>query len=347
MKKQRPFTTFLVVALAFHLQLSLTTHEIFAQSIDAIVPVERTARQVPLVQVLPTADSAASFVIDGQEVTRFHFGASLCRPFLYPVMAHQKVSLTRLGHPHDAQGHSHHNSIWMSHADIGGVNFWADHGPGTGRIVLEQLPPKAFEDGDGDRASFTGKFQWIANDDNRLILSETRKLEVLSLDGARSWLLISTSNFSIPASDDQTLSQSASVTIGPTPFGISAVRMAKTIGVLDGGGRILNSELQVNEKEMFRKPARWCDYTGRIANGADGVGGITLMNSPRNPSSPTPFHVRDDGWMGACLNMETPIDIDRNNPLHLTYGYWVHGWDASPLEIENVWNQFSKLVEDR
>ena len=43
------------------------------------------------------------------------------------------------------------------------------------------------------------------------------------------------------------------------------VRMAKTIGVLDGGGRIRNSEGGVDEKGTFWKRARWVDYSGQIA----------------------------------------------------------------------------------
>ena len=56
-----------------------------------------------------------------------------------------------------------------------------------------------------------------------------------------------------------------------------SVRMAKTIGVIDGGGRILNSEGQLNEKEVFRKPARWVDYSGAVAQHGAGVISAGIM----------------------------------------------------------------------
>jgi hypothetical protein len=73
---------------------------------------------------------------------------------------------------------------------------------------------------------------------------------------------------------------------GPTAFGLVAVRMAKSIGVRDGGGRILDSENRRNDAEIFRKAAAWCDYSGRLTNGADGLAGVTWMNHLGNPRHP-------------------------------------------------------------
>ena len=80
--------------------------------------------------------------------------------------------------------------------------------------------------------------------------------------------------------------------------------MAKTIGVTDGGGRILNSAGQRNEAEAFRKPARWVDYSGPITS--EQTAGITLMDHPANLNHPSPFHVHNNGWMGISLTLERP-----------------------------------------
>ena len=56
-------------------------------------------------------------------------------------------------------------------------------------------------------------------------------------------------------------------TFGKTPFGLVGVRMAKPIGIHDGGGTIRNSEGNVDEQGdngCFWKRARWCDYSGPI-----------------------------------------------------------------------------------
>jgi hypothetical protein len=130
--------------------------------------------------------------------------------------------------------------------------------------------------------------------------------------------------------------------LGQTAFGPIGVRMAKTIGVADGGGTIRNSEGNVNEEGpngCFRKPARWVDYSGPITN--DAIEGITIMDHPQNPGHPTPFHVRADGWMGASLTLSGPIEITPDNPLRLRYALFVHPGQPVPAEIDKVWQKFA------
>ncbi len=72
-------------------------------------------KPVPRMQVIPMPYHQASFQRDGVELTRYHFGPGLHRPFLFPVIGQSGISLTRMGHPHDPESHSHHNSVWISH----------------------------------------------------------------------------------------------------------------------------------------------------------------------------------------------------------------------------------------
>ena len=67
------------------------------------------------------------------------------------------------------------------------------------------------------------------------------------------------------------------------------------------------------------------------------------MNHPSNPSHPTPFHVRDDGWMGACLNLESPIEVSSDKPLQVRYGFWIHDGIVKKEECEERWNDFQKM----
>ncbi len=291
---------------------------------------------VPRVQAIPQPDHSASFQIEGREVTRLHFGPEHRRVFLFPVYASRDVSLTRIGHPHDPWGHSHHNSVWMSHFQVDGVDFWGDRGSRVGKVELASLPREAFQDSD-QSASVTLYLQWRSESNGVVLLKETRMVSVYPMPSAASWLLVVDALFTAPK--DRT------VVLGATPFGMAAVRMAKSIGVHDGGGRIMNSVGQWNEKEVFRKPAAWVDYSGRITNEPDGFGGITLLNHPKNPSHPTPFHVRDDGWMGACLNLDQEIRVSADKPLKLRYGYWVHDGVPVLADIEMTAKSFNDLPE--
>src|SRR5678816_2218932 len=81
---------------------------------------------VPRMQALPLPHHEISFQRDGIELTRFHFDPQDKRPYLYPINGPSGRSLTRMGHPHDPVTHSHHNSLWLSHRDVNGLNLWED-----------------------------------------------------------------------------------------------------------------------------------------------------------------------------------------------------------------------------
>ncbi len=269
-------------------------------------------KPVPRLQWLPQPDGVTSLQLDGRELTAVHYDSDQRRVFWHPIRAKSDISLTRMGHPHDPFGHSHHNSVWISHSDVDGINFWGDKGKKLGRIVNQQIPREAYEDGDAS-ASMLMLNEWRVDDDERILLLEKRLTTIHIRDDANSWFMIVDLELTTP--------KGASATFNPSGFGLMAVRMAKAIGVHDGGGRILNAEGLVNEKAVFRKPTKWCDYSGRISNAQDGSAGITLFNHPNNPEHPTPFHVRDDGWMGACLNLERPIVVTEGSPLWCDMGF--------------------------
>src|SRR5262245_56492155 len=209
-------------------------------------------------QVIPLPDDKASIQRDGRELTIYHFGPALRRPFLFPVIGPAGRSLTRMGHPHDPVTHSHHNSVWVAHHDINGESFWDDRGPG--RIVHRRI----VRYDDGEAARIVALNAWLGAG-GRVHLLERRGLSVRSLADDH-WLMVL---------DLQFEPERQPVTLGVTPFGMLGVRMAKTIGVNDGGGRIRNSEGNLNEQGpngAFRKRARWVDYSGPIATGvAEGL----------------------------------------------------------------------------
>ncbi|GMW03765.1 MAG: hypothetical protein AMXMBFR84_48990 [Candidatus Hydrogenedentota bacterium] len=256
------------------------------------------------------------------EIARYHYGADLRRPFLFPVMGPSGRPVTRIGHPHDPVDHSHHNSIWISHEKVGGFNFWADK-PET-RIAHQKVTDLV--DGDTE-SSLTAENIWLNED--KPVIYETRTIRTVDL-GQGEWLMVFDLTFT-PAGDE--------VLIDDSGFGMLAVRMAKTMGVNDGGGTIRNSEGAVNGEAVFRKPARWVDYSGPVATGV--IEGITFMDHPSNPNHPSPFHVRDDGWMGSSLTLGHPIVILKGSPLNLRYGLYVHAGLPPATAIEERWNVFA------
>jgi len=282
-------------------------------------------KPVPRMQVIPMPYDQASFQRDGVELTRYHFGPGLHRPFLFPVIGPSGVSLTRMGHPRDPESHSHHNSVWISHNSVNDIDFWSDRGKGTVRHkrIVE------LEDSD-EYAHLIAENEWVTTE-GKVLMLETRRVMVLPLADSE-WLLIIDMEFK---------AKNQAVTLGKTPFGMIGVRMAKTIGVNDGGGTIRNSEGGVDEKEILWKQAKWVDYSGPVTN--DKIEGITLFDHPDNPNFPSYFHVRNDGWMGASLTFDAPREIRPDKPLRLRYGLYIHSDMKSSDAIQTMWKQFTEI----
>jgi hypothetical protein len=289
---------------------------------------------VPRVQAVPLPHHVTSFRLDDRELVALHHDPRDMRPFWHPLRGSHEPSLTRMGHPHDPAGHSHHNSLWISHNALNGLDFWGDRAPRQGRIVTVEVPREAYTEGD-DAASMRMVNHWLAAEDGAVVAIERRRTEVRPLAGAGDWLLVIDLEFAPPPG--------RTLTFGATGFGPVGVRMARSIGVHDGGGRILNSAGERNEPEAFRRPARWCDYAGRITNDPAGFGGVALLNHPGNPHHPTAFHVRDDGWMGCCLSLEEPVTVAEGGTLRLRYGVWVHDGIPDAAAVERRFAAFTAL----
>lgn len=294
-------------------------------------------KPVPLMQAEPLPHHEVRFLRGDRELTRYHFAPEVRRPFLFPLVGPSGRSLTRMGHPHDPISHSHHNSVWISHHIVNGVNFWGDAGPKLGRITTKHVEQLGDAD---DGAWLIALHHWINEETKETILVERRRVEVRPLSGEEYLVVL----------DLELTADKNPAVMEKTPFGLVAVRMRKSIGVHDGGGRILNSEGAVNEKGIagdnvngvFWKPARWCDYAGPVT--ATASEGVTLFDHPKNPNHPTVFHVRNDGWMGACLTFDAARTLEPGKPLRLRYGLYVHDKVLDAPAIDAQWQAFTQLA---
>ena len=294
--------------------------------------VQAPASGYPRAMIIPQPDDQVSFQVDGREWLRYHYGNQTPKPYFYPVVGPAGVPVTRLTHPHDPFTHNHHLSLWIGHEKVGSASFWGQN-RNPARIEFDHL--KKIED--GDRASLTILARWLDGDKKPLLLDE------------RVWTLsprydtLGSSGFGEYTLDLQlTLTPVApTLTLGKTNFGLVAVRVAKMMGTLDGGGTIRNSEGQVNEKELMpHRRARWCDYSGRPA--LDAVNGVTLLDHPSNPNHPTYFHVRGDGWMGASFTYENDFVLSKEKPLVLRYRFYVHDGMGDPRKLDAEWERWAK-----
>ena len=159
-------------------------------------------KPVPRIQAVPQPYEQISFEREGVEIARYHFGASLRRPFVFPVIGPAGLSLTRMGHPHDPESHSHHNSVWVSHNSVNGVSFWDDRA--KGKIVHQRVEAL---DEDNDSAFVLSTNAWVDEGTKKTLLTERRRTSIQLLENAEYFLII-----------DLELSCKETVTLGKTPL---------------------------------------------------------------------------------------------------------------------------------
>jgi hypothetical protein len=284
---------------------------------------------LPRCEVIPLPDQQAAFPIDGQERLRWHFGLSYPRPFFYPLRGPSGSSLTRMGHP-GAPNHDHHQSIWFAHSKVLGIDFWSNSGPAR----IRQQHWLAYQDGDQE-AIMAVTLGWYDGHDPRELLRQELIAIVRPGEGGETFLELQATFHP----------QAESLEFGQTNFGFLAVRVAKGLAEHFGGGRLTNSEGAVGEQAIFGRTARWMDYSGSVAAVREGrrgavVEGITFFDHAANPRYPTPWHVREDGWMGAALCLREPIVTTRTRPLVLRYLLHTHAEAVDKARADEISRQF-------
>lgn len=278
----------------------------------------------PRCRIVPQADHQVAFEVEGQERLRWHFGPTYTRPFFYPFNGPSRQSLTRIGHP-GAPDHDHHRSIWFAHFKVLGIDFWSENT--TARI--RQKNWLVYEDGQ-QQARMAVLLGWYDGHDPQELLEQELVAVLRPLDADEALLELH-STFR-PRAD--------SLEFGQTNFGFLAVRVAKHISAHFGGGQISNGQGQRGEQAIFGNRSPWVDYTGPAPDG--GEEGITYFDHPHNPRYPTHWHVREDGWMGASVCLNEPIETSKQKPLRLRYLLHAHRGEPSPARANEIAAEFAR-----
>ncbi len=289
------------------------------------------------------SEGGAVVKIDGQLFTEYLTKAGH-GPALYPVIGPTGKPVTR-GYPFTpplkdgTKDHPHHQSFWMTHGEVNGVDFWGsnkndDKGESGPHIAHRNFVKTASESA---TAQIVTRNDWM-NGGKRLCEDERTLTFGSEPDGSR-WIDF---EITIKAPD-------ADVTFGDTKEGSFALRVADSMRVdAKTGGRIVNNEQQENEA-AWGQPARWVDYTGPIAGE---IVGITVMSHPHS-FRPTPrWHVRTYGLFAANPfgQKDFPrsesaeqglVTIKKGDSLTLKYRVWLHKGETNVQRIEEVYREFA------
>src|SRR4051812_7272912 len=191
--------------------------------------------------------TSVKVTIDGKDFTTYRFlpgdDKAFLRPFAYPVLATDGVAITSDQVVTNPKEHPHHRSVWVSHGDVNGVDHWSN----KDKAVQKHL---GFDKAEGD--TLVERLEWLNKDPGApALLKETRTLRFFALDdGTRG---IDLTVVLTAANGD--------VTFGDTKeAGLAAVRVHPEIGTDKGNkAKLSNAKGAAGEKEIWGKPADWCD----------------------------------------------------------------------------------------
>ena len=196
---------------------------------------------------------------DGRYLAALQQG--LYRPYVYPVRTLQGHVVTQAG-PVD---HPHHLSIWLGHASVNGLNFWAPETlgicPPTHILVRDTRT-----DISADGVAFDQRIEWV-DGDGGLMLRERRRV------GVRTWA----GQVAVDVAATLT-APDAPVELGADKDAGLALRIADQIDVLDGG-EIRSATGARNEAATFDTQADWMDYSGPATH--EHVAGVAVFPVPR------------------------------------------------------------------
>jgi hypothetical protein len=246
--------------------------------------------------------------------TEYHY-RGVPRPYFYPLIGPGGRRMTRHWPMEEYAGeerdHVHHRSLWFTHGDVNGVDFWSESAQ-AGKILHEAFTGLSSGAREGVIRS---RNRWIAPG-GRIVCTDERMFRVYAPEGGQGTLF----DFEVTV-----YASNGDLVFGDTKEGSMAIRLAESMRLVrdkkPGLGHIVNSN-GVRDGRTWGLRAGWVDYYGPV----DGqTVGVAIFDHPANPRHPTWWHVRDYGLFAA--NPFGVHDFERRPPgtgkLELRAGYHV------------------------
>jgi len=287
-------------------------------------------------------------ITKGKETVRVEFNNSLFteytykdveRPFFYPIIGPTGDAIIRHwpvkdGVPHEEHDHRHHHSLWYTHGDVNGFDFWS---AGKGNKIVHDKFLKIESHSNTGVIESTNK--WIAKN-GKTICTDTRTHKFYNRPEGKFMDF----NITIHASHGP-------VTLGDTKEGSMAIRLAPTMRLKGkvGQGHIVNSEGH-RDNDTWGKRAGWCDYHGPV-NGK--LVGVAIFDHSQNPKHPTWWHVRNYGLFaanpfGVHYFEKKPegagkITIPAGESLTWWYRIYIHKGDEKQAQVAKHYREYLKI----
>jgi hypothetical protein len=255
----------------------------------------------------------------------------ILRPYFAHVHAPGGLQVTR-NHPPvagvDASDHDTlHPGLWLAFGDLSGADFWRN------KAKVEHVEFVSEPRASGDGGSFAVRNRYVCDGDT--VCEEVCKVTI-SVRASGFWLVLD-SRFS--GGDDFYFGDQEEMGLG--------VRVATPLAVKNGG-TLINSERRSGEKQVWGRPADWCDYSGTI----DGKPiGVTLIPDPANFRRSW-FHARDYGFVAAnpfgqrafTKGEKSRVVVRAGESLRLRFAVRVH---AAAGDMSSAYNEALTLLAEQ
>lgn len=276
-------------------------------------------------------------VLEGDLVVADYLIKSKSKPIIWPLLGPAGENMTR-NYPmvadskNEKHDHPHHRSLWLTHGEVNGTDFWLEGGDG-GIIEHQGFSQLA----DGKSAVIAARNIWQSKDGTPVLIEDRRF--TFGRDASTRWL---DCEFLLTA-------KYGDVHFGDTKEGSFGLRIAESMTVdAKKGGYIINSRGD-KDASAWGKEAEWVDYVGPIE---DKTMGIAILNHPSSFHHPNRWHVRTYGLFAAnpfgiyhFQNLEKPTDgvrLKEGEKMTLRYRVVLHNGDEIDARIVERYRAYSE-----
>ena len=278
-------------------------------------------------------------LIDGKHFTTYQYAYGV-KPIFWPVFSPDGKGLTRdypmkdpnpKKFPFDSYDHIHQRSVWFTHGNVNGIDFWSEFpGQNCGVILHTEFLKK-------EAPTFVTRDLWMQRPD-RIILTDERTF-TFGGDAHGNWIDV----------EIKLIATHGDVKFGDTKEGTMGVRVPGVLEVQkQQGGKIINAE-GLTDDAAWGKRSAWVDYTGVI----DGKNcGIAMMNHPTSERFPTYWHVRTYGLFAANpfgvhdftgdASQDGSLTIKNGESVTFKYRLYFHSGNTDEAEVKKNFDEYSK-----
>jgi hypothetical protein len=250
--------------------------------------------------------------VDDALFTRYNY-LGIWKPYFWPVNGPSGSVVRGAG----GDDHPHHTGLYLSyggHGESGSANIWSDwdeppYGP-CGKMLHQRFVRLT----EGPvYAEFVEELIHVKGNGD-IILDEKRT--------ARAWYADNGARFL-----DLSFETTPPLDIGTRQFMLVA-RIAPSMKI-PKKGYVENSEGDVGREKIQHKHARWCDFSGDVG---DGVNGISFFDHPQNPEYPGLWgEIAVASQMTLLHHPPAELPDDR---FHLNFRVYVHEGSTRDAQIE-------------